>query len=158
MQKVLLLKKAIVITFFASSLLLSSTACGSPPQTPEELSEAVKSSLKPNYDINVAVWESYVKGQWLVEAEYRPLLKESGPIEMEMMDAYKVIHTSELPVMEAAIIAYAELVDQYGNGSMEVIYRTEMDNVTATRVNWDKLYLVTPALVMNINYKHHSLR
>ena len=80
----------------------------------EGLKKALGKELRPNKDIDVEAWEHHEGGRWYVHAEYRPLLTERQAIDWEMMDAYKVIYESDVPVWKAVIVANATLIDPYG--------------------------------------------
>ena len=128
-----------------------------PPPTQEDLQSAVEKELRPNRDVRVTVTK-HRDGSYFVFAEYRPLLKEVGPIEDEMMDTYKTIYKFELPVAGAEVVAYANLVDRYGNQSENAIYRSALDRETAMMVNWEELHLVTPDRVFNDSWRHPAIR
>ena len=74
-----------------------------------------------------------------------------------MLDAYEVIYAAEVPVAGASITAYATLVDGFGRESEEVVYQTFLDARTASRVNWEKTYLVRAELVWSTVYRHPLL-
>ena len=133
-------------------------ACASAPaETLEELEEAVRKELRPNKDVKVTVGQRS-DGFCFVFATYKPLLREVGPIEGEMMDAYKTIYTSDLPVIRAEIQAWATLVDQYGQPFESIIYSSQLDGEAALPVNWEKLYLVTPSRVFSDAWSHPAIR
>lgn len=112
----------------------------------EGLKKALGKELRPNKDIDVEAWEHHEGGRWYVHAEYRPLLTERQAIDWEMMDAYKVIYESDVPVWKAVIVANATLIDPYGNKSIGPIYRTEMGGEIAQRVNWENRRRATSAM------------
>ena len=127
------------------------------PLTPEDLESVTRKELRPNEVIQVTAGK-YADGMYYVFAEYKPILKEAGPIENEMMDAYKAIYTSGLPVARAEIQAWATLVDQYGQPFESIIYSSQLDGEAALPVNWEKLYLVTPSRVFSDAWSHPAIR
>ena len=58
--------------------------------------------LRPNKDIQVQVGQRH-DSKVFVNAEYRPLLKEADMIEDEMLEVYKAICTSGLPVVRSEL-------------------------------------------------------
>ena len=147
----------LLILFLACSTLFLA-ACGGMPTSPDALTDAVSKELRPGKDIQVVCHERVTDGACYIEAEYRPLLQELRPIQLEMLDTYKVIYTSDVSVWQADIIATANLVDRYGNSFTDVVYRTRMDEATARLVNWERVGQVNPNLTMQTVWRHPGLR
>ena len=122
----------------------------------DDLKEDVGRELGRNQVISVKAWEHHEGGWWYVEAEYQPLRTDRKSIDWTMMDAYKAIYGSNVPVWNASIIANADFVDPYGNESVAPIYRTEMHGDIAERVNWENHRRATSA--MDVIWIHRSLR
>ena len=123
----------------------------------EGLEKDVRKALRPNDWVRVDVGRRH-DDKYFVFAEYKPSLSDPGTIEDTMMKSYKAIYTSTLPVIRAEIVAYGDLVNQYGHTSENVIYRTLMDGERGALVNWEKLYLVTPIRVFNDYWQHPAIR
>ena len=121
------------------------------------LEDAVRTGLRPNKDIQVESGRRY-DGQYFVLAEYRPLIKEADMIEDSMMAAYKEIYTSGLPVGRAEIVAFADLVDGYGNKHEDPIYRSHMEGKRAELVQWDNLHNVQPRVAFSGSWRHALVR
>ena len=124
----------------------------------EKLEKDVAKALRPHKEIQVTITEVYTGGEWTVWAEFVALRVDADSIETEMMEAYKTIYTSDVPVQEAMMVANGELVDRYGNELVAPVYTTEMNRVVGEKINWEKEYLVTPSNVMEVIYKHRLLR
>ena len=97
----------------AAGLLLALAACGGVPETPGELEKAVGKSLGRHTEPDVQVLAD-PSGEYLVVAEYRPLLRSLSAVKDEMLDAYGIIFAADVPVAGASITAYGTMVDGFG--------------------------------------------
>ena len=123
----------------------------------EDLEKDVGKKLRPNKNIQVKAGQR-PDGLYFVLAEYKPLLKRASPIEDDMLEAYKAIYTSGLPVVRAEIVAIADLVDSYGNKHEDPIYRSSMDGDRAKLINWENLSNVSPSAAFNDSWRHPLVR
>ena len=123
----------------------------------ERLEKDVGKKLRPGRNIVVDAGHRH-DGVYFILAEYKPLRLDSDPIEDDMLEAYKAAYTSRLPVINVQITAFADLVDRYGNQVTDVVYVTEMKRDMGERINWENLRSVNPSRVMDINYRHPSVR
>ena len=123
----------------------------------EKLEKDTGKKLRPGKNIVVEAGHRY-DGVYFVLAEYKPLLTEAGPIEDDMLEAYKAIYTLGLPVVNAEIVALADLVDSYGNEYEDPIYRSSMDGEQAQMVNWENLRNVNPGAVFSNSWRHPLVR
>ena len=123
----------------------------------ENLEKDVGKALRPNKNVQVEAGHRY-DGVYFVLAEYKPLLMEAGAIEDEMLEAYKVVYTSGLPVVRAEIVALADLVDGYGNEYEDPVYRSSMDGEQAKLINWGNLRNVSPRVAFSDYWRHPLVR
>ena len=122
-----------------------------------DVQKSIEKELRPNKWIRAKVGQR-PDGPHFAFVEYKPILQKADSIEMEMMDAYKVIYTSELHFDRVEIHAWGDLYDSFGRESEAIIFNSQMGYEEASRVNWDKLYLVDPQRVMSHHWVHQAIR
>ena len=123
----------------------------------DRLEQDAGKTLRPGKEIEVSAGHRH-DGWYFVLAEYKPLMTDPKMIEDDMMEAYKVIYTSGLPVINAEITAVGDLVDSYGNESKRPIYRSSMDGERAGLINWDNLSSVNPRAAFSGSWQHLAIR
>lgn len=60
-----------------------------------------------------------------------------GGIEQDMTEVYQAVYHSGQDVRTASVAAYFPMIDQYGQESEDVIYKSILDKSEADKVNWD---------------------
>jgi len=97
--------------------------------------------LDNDYFRSVEVVEQ-ANGGWGVFVEYNAgdnlttSLKKTG-IEKTMSEVYIALYTSDLDIRTASVAAYFPVVDQYGNESEAIVYKSVLEKEEADKVNWD---------------------
>jgi len=97
-------------------------------------------NMKNPYVKKIDVIEQ-VGGGWGVFVEYNAddnltkNLRKTG-IEKKMSEIYIVLYTSDKDIRSASVAAYFPLVDQYGNESSGVVYKSILEKGEADKVNW----------------------
>jgi hypothetical protein len=100
-----------------------------------------KNNLDNDYFRSVEVVEQ-ANGGWGVFVEYNAgdnlttSLKKTG-IEKTMSEVYIALYTSDLDIRTASVAAYFPVVDQYGNESEAIVYKSVLEKEEADKVNWD---------------------
>jgi hypothetical protein len=60
-----------------------------------------------------------------------------GETRIEMRKAYQAIFTSDVKgINEVTLLAYAPVIDQLGNATMQIVYATQMSKQVAEIINW----------------------
>lgn len=79
-------------------------------------------------------------------------------IERDMQETYQALYTSGESMDNVGLAAYFPMSDQFGNESMEPVYRTNLDAATADSVNWDNGARIQWNAVWDENFLHPELR
>lgn len=79
-------------------------------------------------------------------------------MDFKMIDAYKALYTSGLPIWEATIWNFEKLVDPYGKESDEIVYKTTLHSREASKINWKNEANVRFERLWKVNYLHPVLQ
>lgn len=97
-------------------------------------------NMKNPYVKKIDVIEQ-VGGGWGVFVEYNAddnltkNLRKTG-IEKKMSEIYIALYTSDKDIRSVSVAAYFPLVDQYGNKSSGVVYKSILEKGEVDKVNW----------------------
>ncbi len=79
-------------------------------------------------------------------------------IESKMAKAYKALYTSNIDIIEACMIAHAQLRDKYGNTNDGVVYKTILDQKTARKINWENADDLDFSRIWHTERKHRGFK
>jgi hypothetical protein len=123
----------------------------------KDVAKALRSHAHKDIEVQSRMSVPIVEGQWEIVANFVAVRVDTKSIEMSMMEAYKKVYTSDVPVNRVALVAHGELLDGYGNEIVAIIYTTEMGKGVGRRINWENYRQLTPSRVMTTTYKHRLL-
>ena len=122
----------------------------------QKLENDVRKALRPHKEIQVNVFlDEFRSGVW---AEFITISLDIDYFADDIMEAFKEVYISDVPVEAATIAVRAELLDKYGNSFITYVYRAEMDRSVGKRINWENKYMVDLEEVSHVDLKHPLLR
>ena len=122
----------------------------------QKLENDVRKALRPHKEIQVNVFlDEFRSGVW---AEFITISLDIDYFADDIMEAFKEVYISDVPVEAATIAVRAELLDKYGNSFINYVYRAEMDRSVGKRINWENKYMVDLEEVSHVDLKHPLLR
>ena len=122
----------------------------------QKLENDVRKALRPHKEIQVNVFlDEFRSGVW---AEFVTISLDIDYFADDIMEAFKEVYISDVPVEAATIAVRAELLDKYGNSFITYVYRAEMDRSVGKRINWENKYMVDLEEVSHVDLKHPLLR
>ena len=122
----------------------------------QKLENDVRKALRPHKEIQVNVFlDEFRSGVW---AEFITISLDIDYFTDDIMEAFKEVYISDVPVEAATIAVRAELLDKYGNSFITYVYRAEMDRSVGKRINWENKYMVDLEEVSHVDLKHPLLR
>ena len=79
-------------------------------------------------------------------------------IERGMMNVYEAVYTSGIPVTQANVEAYMDIIDVKGNESSGLVYSTSLKRIDAKGINWENRLIIKPSAIwhtwmMNSSFK-----
>ena len=103
-----------------------------------------------------------ISGKWFVAVEFKSAGNFTtgmirGGIEIDMIECFRLIYSSENPIERANIKAYMGLMDRYGNSFETVVYETTMLKRTAEKINWDNKFILNLSDLVFVDFMHPVL-
>ncbi len=80
-------------------------------------------------------------------------------MEIDMREAYELLYTeANADVRTATMAAYFPMIDQMGDESEDVVYKTELDRQTAEQINWENAVVLEWDNIWDVQLFHPEFR